>query len=246
MEELLRQFPSVDAVVVTYARFVTRASQAPLLRSAVERVRSTTSPTRLAYLRHQVAFLEGDNEAAAAAATDWFAHEPGNPMAAAAALVGLGIGVERWGEALIVAREALATLPPHPVLVNNAAYVLAMAGHAQEAIDLLKGIAGDEFVMNATLGLAHLANGEIEDGMRLYRQAADRAESVDPIWRSLMTAYQALVVRQLGLLDSLPESVIGALALVPFSPPSDWRDRPDFLRLWNVAKRNGYDWPLAL
>ena len=246
MEELLRQFPSGDAVVVTYARFVTRASQAPLLRSAVERVRSTTSPMRLAYLRHQVAFLEGDNEAAAAAATDWFAHEPGNPMAAAAALVGLGIGVERWGEALIVAREALATLPPNPVLVNNAAYVLAMSGHAREAIDLLKGIAGDEFVMNATLGLAHLANGEIEDGMRLYRQAADRAESVDPIWRSLMTAYQALVVRQLGLLNSLPESVIGALALVPFSPPSDWRDRPDFLRLWNVAKRNGYDWPLAL
>lgn len=231
---------------MTYARFASRASQAPLLRSAVERVRSATTPLRLAYLRHQVALLEGDNEGAAAAATDWFAHEPDNPMAAAAALVALGIGVERWDEALIVAQEALSTLPPNPMLVNNAAYVLAMSGHAQEAIDLLKDIAGDDFVMNATLGLAHLANGEIEDGMRLYRQAADRAESVEPIWRSLMTGYQALVVRQLGLLDAHSERVIGALALVPFGLPNDWRDRPDFLRLWNVAKRNGYDWPLAL
>lgn len=246
VEELLRQSPNGDAVVVTYARFASRASQAPLLRSAVERVRSATTPLRLAYLQHQVAFLEGNNEAAAAAATDWFAHEPDNPMAAAAALVALGIGAERWDEALIVAREALATLPPKPVLVNNAAYVLAMSGHAREAIDLLEAIAGDDFVMNATLGLAHLANGEIEDGMRLYRQAADKAESVEPIWRSLMTGYQALVVRQLGLLDSHPENVIEALALVPFGPPSDWRDRPDFLRLWNVAKRNGYDWPLSL
>lgn len=246
LEALLREFPDSDAVVVNYARFVNRASQAPLLRSAVERVRSALTPLRLAYLRHQIAFLEGDNEAAATAATDWFVNERDNPMAASAALVALGIGVERWDEALIVAREALASLPPDPVLMNNAAYVLAMSGHARQAIDLLTPIAGDDFVMNATLGLAQLASGEIEEGMRLYRQAADRAESVEPVWRSLMTGYQALVVRQLGVLDSQPESVIGALALVPFNPPSDWRDRPDFLRIWNVAKRNGYDWPLAL
>ncbi len=246
LEELLNEFPDNDAVVVHYARFANSATQAPTLRAAVERVRSTTSPLRLAYLRHQVAFLEGDNETAADAASDWFAHEPRNPMAAAAALVALGIGAERWEEAAVVAREVFTTLPPHPGLINNAAYVLAMSGHAQLAIDLLRPIAGDEFVLNATLGLAHLANGEIEEGMRLYRQAADRAEEVDPIWRSLMTGYQALVVRQLGLLDTQPADVIGALALVPFDPPSDWRARPDFLRLWKVAQRNGYDWPLAL
>lgn len=167
-------------------------------------------------------------------------------MAAAAALVALGIGMERWDEALLVARDALAPLPPNPVLVNNAAYVLAMSGHPREAIELLKPIAGDDFVMNATLGLACLANGDLEEGMRLHRQTTDRAEKVDPIWRSLMTGYQALVVRQLGPLDSQSDSVIRALALVPFSLPSDWRDRPDFLRLWNVAERNGYGWPLAL
>ncbi len=246
LHELLTEFPVSNAVVVNYARFASSAEQAPTLRAAVERVRSTATPLRVAYLRHQMAILEGDNEAAAAAAADWFALEPDNPMAAAAAIIALGIGVQRWTDALIIAREALRTLPPSPMLINNAAYVLAMSGHASKAIELLKPIAGDDFVMNATLGLAHLANGEIGEGMRLYRQAADTAEKLDPIWRSLMTGYQALVVRQLGLLDSQSENVIGALALVPFSPPSDWRDRPDFLRLWNVAKQNGYDWPLAL
>ena len=167
-------------------------------------------------------------------------------MAAAAAIVALGIGVEQWEEASIVAREALARFPSDRTIVNNAAYVLAMAGHAQEAIELLQPMAGDDFIMNATLGLAHLAAGSIDEGMRLYREAADSAEKIDPIWRSLMTSYQALVVRQLGLLDSQPGSVIGALALAQFDPPTDWRNRPDFLRLWSVAKRDGYRWPLAL
>lgn len=72
LEKLLAEFPKSDAVVVNYARFASTVSQAPLLPSAVERVRSTTPPLRLAYLRHQVALLESDNEAAAAAATDWF------------------------------------------------------------------------------------------------------------------------------------------------------------------------------
>lgn len=246
LEDLLEEFKGCDSLVVQYARFARTAGQAPLLRSVVERVSSTTSPLRLAYLRHQIARLEGDNEAAAAAASDWFAHEPGNPMAAAAAIVALGIGVEQWKEASIVAREALARFPSDPTIVNNAAYVLAMAGHAREAIELLQPVACDDFVMNATLGLAHLAAGNVDEGMRLYREAADVAERIEPLLRSLMTGYQALVVRQLGLLDSHPASVIGALALAQFDPPTDWRDRPDFLRLWSVAKRNGYGWPLAL
>lgn len=246
LEELLQEFTECDSLVVQYARFARTADQAPRLRSAVERVSSTTTPLRRAYLRHQVAVLEGDNEAAAEAASDWFSHEPGNPMAAAAAIVAMGIGVERWEEASIIAREALARFPSDLSVVNNSAYVLAMSGRAQEAIELLQPIADDDFVLNATLGLAHLAGGRVDEGMRLYREAADTAERIDPVWRSLMTGYQALVVRQLGLLDSQPANAIGALALAQFDPPPDWRSLPDFLRLWSVAKRKGYGWPLAL
>jgi len=246
LEDLLETFGDCDSVVVQYARLARTASQAPLLRTAVERISSTTSPLRHAYLRHQVAFLEGDNETAAQAASDWFEHEPGNPMAAASAIVALGIGDERWEEASIIARDALSRFPSNRTIVNNGAYVLAMSGQAGEAIELLRPIAGDDFVMNATLGLAHLAAGRVDEGMRLYREAADIAERIDPDWRSLMTAYQALVVRQLGLLASQSPMDIGALALAQFDPPNDWQNRPDFLRLWSVARRRGYGWPLAL
>ncbi|OMG54165.1 hypothetical protein BJN44_10730 [Tessaracoccus sp. ZS01] len=244
--ELMSQFPASESLVVLYARFARTADHATFLRSALDRVRGGLSPLRLAYLNHQVALLEGDNEAAADAALEWFVHERGNPMAAAAAIVSLGIGSEKWDEAMEVAREALGSFPEDLAITNNAAYVLAMAGHAQEAIALLEPIAGDDFVLNATLGLAHLADGNIGTGMRLYREAADRAERIDPLWRSLMTSYQALVVRQLGLLESQPEQVISALALAQVSPPADWAMRPDFLRLFGVAQRHGYPWPLAL
>jgi len=82
--------------------------------------------------------------------------------------------------------------------------------------------------------------------MRLYRDAADMAEKVDPAWRSLMTAYQALIVRQLGIDKTNSTDVLAAHALAPFDLPDDWRDRPDFLRIQQICAKHGYDWPLAL
>ena len=99
---------------------------------------------------------------------------------------------------------------------------------------------------NATPGMAYLAHGDIDRGMQLYRSAADRAEQVEPAMRSLMTTYQALIVRQLGLDKTLPPKMIATLSLVPFDLPDDWRDRPDFLRLHAICIKNGYDWPLSL
>lgn len=77
-----------------------------------------------------------------------------------------------------------------------------MGGRAREAIEIIEAApeqAERDFVLNATLGLAHLANGDIDQGMRIYRDAADEAEKAKPVWRSLMTIYQGLIVRQLGL-----------------------------------------------
>lgn len=121
-----------------------------------------------------------------------------------------------------------------------------MGGHPKEAIQLLEPVADGDFVLSATLGLAYLADGDINKGMRLYREAADLAEAVEPTWRSLMTVYQALIVRQLGLDKSVPGEVMDALALAPVPLPEDWRDRPEFLRVHYICEKNGYDWPLIL
>lgn len=208
---------------------------------------------RRAYLRHYVAFLEGDNEMAASSALEWFESEPTNPQAAAAVLVAVGIGLERWNEAEKVADYAIANLPAVPVLVNNVAYILAMVGRADQAVAMMErsvaadtGEDGNGFVLRATLGLAYLAAGDVEKGMRCYRHAAQLAEQISPTWGSLMASYQALVVRQLNLTDQMPAEHLASQAIVPQSLPGDWEDRPDFLRLKFVSDRRGYDWPLTL
>jgi tetratricopeptide (TPR) repeat protein len=251
--KLLDQYPENDAVVVNYAKVVDRRSKAPKLRAGMERVAGGTTPTRRAYLRHYVAFLEGDNETAASSALEWFESEPTNPQAAAAVLVAVGIGLERWNEAEKVADYAIANLPAVPVLVNNVAYILAMVGRADQAVAMMeRSVAADTgaedngFVLRATLGLAYLAAGDVEKGMRCYRDAAQLAEQISPTWGCLMASYQALVVRQLNMSDQMPAEHLASQAIVPQSLPDDWEDRPDFLRLKFVSDRRGYDWPLTL
>lgn len=246
LKNLLRDHPEDDSVVACLANTVSRSSDAPMLRQAVAHISDTTAPVRQAFLAHQIAWLEGDNDRAGAAAEEWFSLEPGNPRAAAAALVAVGIGQERWHDAAAIADTALAKFPHDPSIINNGGYILAMAGRADKAISILEPLAKEQFVARATLGLAHLANGEIEQGMRLYREAAVDAERADTSWHSLMTVYQALIVRQLGLDTKEEPEIISALALAPVPLPFDWEEQPEFLRLYGVCKRRDYRWPLTL
>jgi tetratricopeptide (TPR) repeat protein len=246
LNALLRDSPDHEAVALCLAQVASRSRDASALRRAVEAVESHTSPARRAYLHHQLAWLEGDNATAGTFAAEWFDLEPHNAVAAASAIVALGIGLERWQEAVKVAEFAMTEFSDDLTIVNNAAYALAMAGRASEAIRLLEPWADTNFVPRATLGLAHLANGDIDRGMRLYRQAADEAEKGHAAWRSLMTTYQALIVRQLGIHKSERPEVISALALSPYPLPTDWKDRPDFVRLYNLCVKLGYDWPPSL
>jgi hypothetical protein len=131
-------------------------------------------------------------------------------------------------------------------LLNNAAYVIAMSGAPRRAIALLEAEAERNPILKATLGLSYLAAGDVHEGMRLYREAAAFARPKDHELRSLMTAHQALVVRQLGLDNSTDEMMLAALALPPVDLPDDWSQRPEFLRLQSVSKMRGYPWPLSI
>lgn len=246
LEKLLAKYPENDAVAVNFAEIAQTRRDASPLRAALPHLENTATPIRLAYLRHQVALLEGNNDAAASAADDWFSLEPNNAMAATAALISIGIGQARWDEAAVVADYAIEHFPNDRIVVNNAAYVLAMSGRSHEAIRLLEPIAKESYVLSATLGLAYLAHGDFQLGMRIYREAAEVAEKVFPPARGLMTAYQALVVRQLGLDKSLEPTMVEALALVPVALPDNWQDHPDYLRLHSICEKKGYPWPLNL
>lgn len=243
--ELHHEYPSSDVVVVNLGQVSVYKHQAKALRSAFDDVRAIAPQARIAFLEYQLASLEGDNKLAAEHASVWLELEPANPYAASAALVALGIGMERWGEAAAIAlRQANGT--PDAAEINNAAYVLAMAGLAPRAIELLEGCPVDDFVLTATLGLSYLAANQVDRGMKLYRQAAEASDARGDDVRCLMTAYQALVVRQLGLLKSTDATMISAISLPPVELPDDWEDRPEFLRLHDVALRNGFGWPLSI
>ncbi|GAA5090728.1 hypothetical protein GCM10025760_16760 [Microbacterium yannicii] len=249
IDELLalhEEIPESPIVVVNLAQVVDLKSHAQDLRRATEDVLSVCSEEQAAFLMFQLADLEGDTDAAADHALEWLKLEPDNPRALAAALVTIGIGSERWTDA---AQLAITYRPDGKFgseELNNAAYVFAMAGMSDRAIQLLTPVADQSFVLRATLGLAHLAAGNIDEGMRLYRRAADEADKVKDNIRSLMTAYQALVVRQLGLLEPEASVRVTSISLPPYPLPDDWEDRPEYLRLLAVARRHNFEWPLAI
>ncbi len=240
------KYPKSNAVVANLAQVTYRKEHAASLRRAFDLLPDDLPAPRAAFIRFQLATLEGDNAAAADFAVEWFTSEPDNAYAISAALVALGIGAERWSEATRIASTALSNDRRDLRIVNNAAYVLAMAGNPSRAIEVLEALDDRDYVLDATLGLAYLAAGQVEAGMKKYRQAADDAEKQSSESRSLMTAYQALVLRQLHLLSSSDNGHIVATSLAPVPLPDDWRDSPEFLRLYSIAMRKGYDWPLSI
>lgn len=242
---LLEKFPNNDAVLINYCYVAQRRSEAADLRRALTTFQGALPDERRAFIRHQLAVLEGDSAEAAAAAMDWFAVDR-EASAAAAAILCLGIGMQRWEEAATIADFALSELPHTFAVMNNAAYVFAMSGRATEAKHLLAPLAEKNFVFMATYGLACLADGEIEEGMRAYRRASELADGTDTTSRSLMTLYQATVIHQLGLERTIDHTQLQALALPAVPLPDDWEDRPDFLRVRNICVMNGYPWPVHI
>lgn len=243
---LHEEYPSHNSVIANLAQVSSQRGDAVLLRKAFAISEQYLDPERIAYVQYQIANLEGDNERAAEQAAKWFSLEPRNIYAASAAMVSLGIGVEDWEAAAQVAYKTFINEKLDPNLLNNAAYVVAMSGDPQRAISMLEPEASSDPVLQATLGLAYLAAGDVHKGMRLYREAADLANTKGHDFRALMTMHQALVVRQLGLDQSTDPLMLTALSLPPVKLPEGWGQRSEFLRLRSVARKNGYPWPLSL
>jgi tetratricopeptide (TPR) repeat protein len=244
--KLSREMPASDVVVANLAQVSWRVGQAPALAERFSHVEQTTEKPRSEFIQYELATLRGENERASVHALEWLRLEPKNPRAATAALVALGIGEERWNEAAQLALRVAKLDGGNGSTLNNAAYVLAMAGMGERAVEIISPFAEESYIYKATLGLAHLACGHIELGMKLYRRAADEAETSGDDSRSLMTAYQALVVRQLGVMYAADTAMVTALSLPPYPLPEDWEDKPEFVRLRNVAVSRGFGWPLEL
>jgi tetratricopeptide (TPR) repeat protein len=255
IQDLARQSfenPASEVVVGNLARLAVRRHHASILRSAYSRLEIDVSDEGAAFIDFQLATLEGRNLDAAVAAERWYEIEPESPFACSAAMTALGIGAERWGDAAVIASKVVQAgmTASSDGLLNNAAYIMAMSGKSEQAIRLLEARgAQKDPVLRATLGLAYISSNRVDRGMKLYREAAVAADTEangNGEVRSLMTVHQALIVRQLGLLDTGDVTRILATALPAVDLPDFWMDRPEFLRIEHVARRHGYPWPLTL
>lgn len=249
IDQLMRlneRFPEYSVVVANLAQLVDQRNHVPALTAAFERSEHNMLPGRKAFIMFEISQLRGDNEHAAEAAAQWVEAEPENPRAMFSAIVALGIGMEKWDSALPLAEKVIESGNPDLALINNAAYVFAMSGRGEEAIRILTPFAQSDSTMKATLGLSYLSIGDLDEGFRLYREAASSPAAKDHVFLSLITLYQALVVRQLGLDKTADLNLVTAMSLAPIALPDAWKQRPEFLRLYGVAQRNGYSWPLQL
>ncbi len=240
------QHRTSGVVVVNLAQIANRKRHAHALRKALGEIGDRIAPNHREFVEYQIANLSGELDGAAIHAAEWVKLDSESTYAWSAAMVALGIGLGRWDDATDLAERALAKFSGESTLVNNIGYTFAMTGRGQEAIQILEPHADADFVVQATLGLAYLSIGDTEKGMRLYRQAAILAEKAGNRDESLMTGFQALVVRQLGLLESHDKTMLRALALPAVALPDDWAERPSYLRLQAIAAKCGYPWPMTL
>ncbi|MEZ0579300.1 tetratricopeptide repeat protein [Nocardioides sp. MH1] len=150
-----------------------------------------------------------------------------------------------WEAAARNASAWIKRAPFNDQLLNNAAYAMALGGMAAEALKVLdQHPEAEDFVPVATRGLAHLALGELDAGMRWYRRAAEIAHAVGAgDMLTLMALHQAAGLRKLGVTDVASEEFLAATSLPDTPLPADWDDQPGFVMIQQGCTREGWPWP---
>lgn len=247
---LIAQRPTSVVLVELFALLADRVHHRDELTQYITNLTPGCDERRLYFLRARAAVLTGDFDEAVNYAGLWVEKEPYDVTAVALYVMWLGqIGLD-WPKAACEAERALTRFGGDRMIVNNAAYALALAGRMGRAMSVIGRVADrNDYYLVATRGLVELSCGRVEEGLRSYRDAATLADrdSDGDAARALMTLHQALAVHQLGLMRDekvLRHLSAGALPTVPL--PDDWQDRPDFVLLHEAARRRGWLWPLAI
>ncbi len=243
-----KRAPTNLLVAIMLTESLPNCSDVPELEQVLERLRQAGHPENaLLPIRTALAYLRTDFEDALSLAKAWSENDSESVMAASMAAMLTGQISEDWETAAALAMKCLDDLPNSEVLGNECAYILALGGKPNEALSLLDSVNCQLFVPAATRGLALLAAGSLDDGLRQYREAASLADAQDPEGRGrvLMTIHQATAIRRLGLEDSAVE-LLRAAALPVVDLPQGWQDSPAFRLLESVAQRHEWPWPVVI
>lgn len=240
--------PQSLAIAMMLSDSLHLCSEADELRSVLQLLRlGGHSEQELLPIRTHLEYLAGDFEATRDLALEWAKADPTSAPAAALACMLTGQLSDDWPSAANLAALALRRIPGSSWLRNDAAYVLALAGRAYEALGVIEGADLNQFVPAATKGLVLVAAGKVQEGLRQYRRAAEMADiqADDATGRTLMTVHQAAALRRLGI-SAKDLQDVRAAALPPVGLPTGWEDYPGFLLLRQVAQSHGWPWPLMV
>ena len=113
-------------------------------------------------------------------ATEWSTAELLNPAAANSAMLWSAYVSLDWSKAARTGASLLRRFPYDATVANNVAFLSILAGKVALAEKALDGIEAKSYekgyVILATRGLVDIAKGELQEGLRSYRRAAELAE----------------------------------------------------------------------
>lgn len=252
VRSLLSQYPEDLNLALIYSALCDRSSMAFGILKVLDEFAHYQPSSDLLPVRAQLARLEGRFEDAADIAAEWSKAQPFDPIAADLSILLRAYVTLDWKSAGRAATSALRRFPRSPYLINNAAYILVLAGRPESAARVMQLMDADDyntnFVVLATRGLIEISRGDIQPGLKLYRRAAEVAENTadGSVDRALVTLYQGMALRLIGAFDEVSGIAIRAGALPPVSLPNDYGDIPEFKLLQWVCERASCVWPPVL
>jgi len=243
--QCVTESPHNVAALRQFAAYSYRRSEAESLREAIAAAGTLPTTTRL-HVESKLAYMSCDFGRALELSQQAAEEDTMNAEACAQVLLLEGWHLGAWESAAQRASRWVARLPLNDNLVNNAAYVMALGGLPHAALTVLDrhSHANDDYVPIATRGLAHLAAGDLDEGMFWYRRAAERADRLgEGDMRVLMALHQAAGLRALGIADVTDELFLAATSLPDTGLPADWEDQPAFVMVQKGCEREGWPWP---
>lgn len=236
--------PNNVAAIRQLAGYSNRKNEADAVEQAISSATGLPRSARLEVQR-RLAFLKCDFGEALRLSQEAVKFDPMDADACAQALLLEGWHLGDWTSAAQRAHQWLTRVPLNDYLINNAAYVMALGGLPHEALKVLEAHSDkNDYVPTATRGLAYLALGDLDTGMRWYRRAGELADSVgESDMRVLMSLHQAAGLRTLGIAESASDIFLAATSLPDAGLPSDWADQPSFVMIQKGCERQGWPWP---
>lgn len=232
-------------LLIRHLNYVSDADEANAIVSNIRRAHAD-NPV-LPELEAWAAYLSTDFKAALGHASNWLAKSPKSRVAASMIADLVGNLSNDWAKAAAILRSPSLAGEMNATYANELAYALALSGQASDAYQLIKRWTDGSYVLTATEGLALIALGEVDDGLRMYRRAAEKADKEDTTGEGavLMAIHQAMALRHLGL-DVVADKAIQAGALVSRDLDDAAWNRPEVRLLFERARNNNWPWPVVI